>query len=174
MNLERHYGQPIGYESSTYGQLHNIIVETDIQNQLELLVLVIRKAQSRKDFSINLTNNIGRRHIKIKELIIKIKILLQKIRKKLIKNKKYENIKREVKCWKCGKEHYTNKHRVIHKINQLEDEILKKNLLNILINSDHEEISSEELEDFEDNLKLEQIEMISTSSFEEEEKDDNY
>ncbi|RDX67418.1 hypothetical protein CR513_53709, partial [Mucuna pruriens] len=31
MNLERHYGQPIAYESLTYGQLHNIIVETGLQ-----------------------------------------------------------------------------------------------------------------------------------------------
>ncbi|RDX63498.1 hypothetical protein CR513_58066, partial [Mucuna pruriens] len=36
MNLERHYGQPIAYESLTYGQLHNIIVETGIQVCIDL------------------------------------------------------------------------------------------------------------------------------------------
>ncbi|RDX63499.1 hypothetical protein CR513_58067, partial [Mucuna pruriens] len=85
------------------------------------------------------------------------------------------SIKREVKCWKCVKVgHYTNKCRVMQKINQLEDGTLKKNLLNILINSDHEETSSEELEEFEDNLELEQIETLSTSSSSSEEEDGYY
>ncbi|RDX79931.1 hypothetical protein CR513_39585, partial [Mucuna pruriens] len=35
---------------------------------------------------------------------------------------------KEIKCWKCEKtRHYANKRRVIQKINQLEDETLKKN-----------------------------------------------
>ena len=31
INLERHYGKPITYDILTYGQIHNIIVETRIQ-----------------------------------------------------------------------------------------------------------------------------------------------
>ncbi|RDX86682.1 hypothetical protein CR513_31957, partial [Mucuna pruriens] len=31
MNLERHYGNPINYDSLTYGQLHNILVKTGIE-----------------------------------------------------------------------------------------------------------------------------------------------
>jgi len=31
MNLERHYGKPIAYDSLTYGQIHNMVIDTGIQ-----------------------------------------------------------------------------------------------------------------------------------------------
>ncbi|RDY14522.1 hypothetical protein CR513_00406, partial [Mucuna pruriens] len=125
-----HYGQPIGYESLTYGQLHNVIVEIGIQ------VCTDFKLQN-------------------------------KMRKENVSNK------RELGTFCHQYEHYANKCRVIQKINELEDETLKKNLLNILINSEYQESFSEGLEDSEDNLELEQLEIICTSSSSKVE-DDNY
>ncbi|RDX88178.1 hypothetical protein CR513_30258, partial [Mucuna pruriens] len=192
MNLERHYGQPITYESFTYDQLHNIIVETDIQICTDFkLQNKIRKesASSKKklgtfchQYGVEPMRAPSTRHKKKQKQEKSYNISYKQYRKKKVNNKnqnpivenkqrfnkkqKYKNIKREVKCWKCGKVgHYANKCRVMQKINQLEDETLKKNLLNILINLDNEESFSEELEESEDNLELEQIETLSTSSF---------
>ncbi|RDY13456.1 hypothetical protein CR513_01630, partial [Mucuna pruriens] len=57
--------------------------------------------------------------------------------------------------------------KIIQKINQLEDESLKENLLNILKESDLEETSSEE--ESEEDLELDQIETYSSTSSESEE-----
>ncbi|RDX88144.1 hypothetical protein CR513_30296, partial [Mucuna pruriens] len=188
MNLERHYSQPIVYESLTYGQLHNIITEIDIQVCTDFkLQNKIRKenASSKKElgtfchqYDVEPMRSPSTRHKKkqkqersynrsykqYKKSTYKSKRINNKNQNPIAENKqrfnkntKYKSIKREVKCWKCGKiGHYANKCR-------LEDETLKKNLLNILINSDKEETSSEELEESEDNLELEQIETLSTS-----------
>ena len=53
---------------------------------------------------------------------------------------KYKKLKKKDNvCWKCGRPvHYANSCKVAKKINQIEDEELKKNLLNILINSESE------------------------------------
>ncbi|RDY03799.1 hypothetical protein CR513_12569, partial [Mucuna pruriens] len=196
MNLERHYGQPIAYESLTYGQLHNIIVETGIQvctdfklqnkikkestsskrelgtfcNQYEVEPMrtpsACHKKKQKQERSYNRSYKQYRRSTyKRKRVSNKNQNPIVENKQRFNKKQRHKNIKREVKCWRCGKVgHYANKCRVMQKINQLEDETLKKNLLNILINSDNEESSSEELEESEDNLELEQIETLNENS----------
>ncbi|RDY08890.1 hypothetical protein CR513_06825, partial [Mucuna pruriens] len=196
MNLERHYGQPIGYESLTYGQLHNIVVEIGIQvcTNFKLQNKMIKESVSSKRELGTFCHQYGKKQRQKRSFHKPYKAYRKSSYKnKRISNKnqnhqnssienkqrfnkkqKYKSTKREIKCYKCGKlGHYTNKCRAIQK-NQLEDEELKKNLLNILINSKNEETSNEEVEDSEDNLKLEQIETFSTSSSSESKEDDKY
>ncbi|RDX61400.1 hypothetical protein CR513_60376, partial [Mucuna pruriens] len=146
MNLERHYGQLITYESLNYYQLHNIIVETAYKKE---------SASSKKElgtfchqYSVEPMRAPNTRH-----------------KKKQKQEKSYNGSYKQYR-----KLAYKRK----IKINQLEDETLKKNLLNTLINSDNEESSSEELEESEDNLESEQIKTLSTSSFSSKEEEDGY
>ncbi|RDX87443.1 hypothetical protein CR513_31080, partial [Mucuna pruriens] len=188
MNLEIHYGQPIAYESLTYGQLHNIIVCTDFKLQNKIR----KESASRKkelgtfyhQYGVETMRTPSARHKKKQKQERSYNRSYKQYRKSVNKRKRVsnknqnpiaENKQREVKCWKCGKVgHYANKCKVIQKINKLEDETLKKNLLNILVNSDNEETSSEELEESEDKLELEQIETLSTSSSSSKEEKDGY
>ncbi|RDX87440.1 hypothetical protein CR513_31089, partial [Mucuna pruriens] len=168
MNLERHYGKPITYESLTYDQLHNIIVETGIQ---ELGTFC-------HQYGVEPMRAPSAHHKKKQKQEKFYNKSYKQYRKSAYKGKRISNknqILLEVKCLNCGKVGlYANKCRGMQKINQLEDETLKKNLLNILINSDNEETSNEELEESEDNLQLEQIETLSTSSSSSEEEEDGY
>jgi len=69
------------------------------------------------------------------------------------KLKKKDNV-----CWKYGRPgHYANSCKIAKKVNQIEDEELKKKILNILINSESEEIDNT-LEEEESELEVEQIE----------------
>ena len=72
---------------------------------------------------------------------------------------KYKKLKKKDNvCWKCGRPgHYANSCKVTKKINQIEDEELKKKLLNILINSESEEVDNTSEEE-ESELEVEQIE----------------
>ncbi|RDX90995.1 hypothetical protein CR513_27086, partial [Mucuna pruriens] len=165
---QKHYGQPIGYESLTYGQLHNVIVEIGIQVCTDFKLqnkMRKEKLSSKRELGI-FCYQYGVEPIRAPSAHHKKKQNQKDIIINLINNIRDRPTK--------IRKHYANKCRFIQKINELEDETLKKNLLNILINSEHEESFSEELEDSEDNLELEQLEMLNTSSSSKEEEDDNY
>jgi len=86
---------------------------------------------------------------------------------------KYKNLKkRDNVCWKCGRQgHYANTCKVAKKINQIEDEELKKNLLNIFLNSESEEVDNTSEEE-ESELEVEQIESDNSTEYSKESEKD--
>ncbi|RDX69481.1 hypothetical protein CR513_51399, partial [Mucuna pruriens] len=156
-NLERYHGHPIRYETLTYGQLHNIVVQTGIQictdfrlqnkmrkesmsNKRELGTFChqygvepIRAPSTRHKKKIRQEKSYNRKHKIYRKTIHNEKRINNKnqnhqvpAKQKYKKKQKYKTTKREIKCYKCGKiGHYANKCRIIQKINQLEDKLLK-------------------------------------------------
>ena len=150
LNLEQHYGKPIQYDSITYCQIHNIVIDTGIQ------VCTDFKLQNklRKESTINkkelgtFYHQYGMEPIKApsakKKKIIKKQNKTEKRIYRKPYTKKYNKAPQESKshrkpkykklkkkdnvCWKCGRPgHYANSYKVAKKINQIEDEELKKN-----------------------------------------------
>ncbi|RDY09097.1 hypothetical protein CR513_06593, partial [Mucuna pruriens] len=174
-NLERYHGHPIRYETLTYGQLHNIVVQTGIQicTDFRLQNKMRKESMSNKrelgtfchQYGVEPIRAPKKHFIMRKESTIKIKIIKSLPNKNIRKNK---NTKSQRNKLNIG--YYANKCRIIQKINQLEDESLKENLLNILKESDLEETSGEE--ESKEDLELEQIENNLISS--ELEEDNEY
>jgi len=199
INLEDHYGKPINYNILTYGQIHNIIIDTGIKvcTDFKLQNKLRKEGMINKKEIGSFCQQYGMEPLRApstkKKKIIRSqdkqrKPPYRKSYKKNYKNynktpvqKQEEYPKRKSKykpsknkrnsCWKCGKTgHYANNCKVIKKINALEDEKLRESLLNILINFESEELESESSEE---ELELEQINYNSTDDNIETESEDN-
>jgi len=134
-----------------------------VWNLLEHLVLRKRKSLRNK---IKQKREYIENHI-LKD-IIKHRKKVNHIESPNIKNtRKKDNV-----CWKCDRPgYYANSCKVAKKINQIEDEELKKNLLNILINSESEEIDNTSEEE-ESEIEVEQIESDNSTEYSKESEED--
>ena len=138
LNLEQHYGKHIQYDILTYGQIHNIVVDTEIQvcTDFKLQNKLRKESMVNKKELGTFCHQYGREPIKApsakKKKIIKKQNKVEKKTYKKPYNKKYnkapqDSIKPKYKklkkkdnvCWKCGRlGHYANSCKVAKKINQ--------------------------------------------------------
>src|ERR1044072_5685669 len=189
-NLKTQFGNPLSYDKLTYGQIHNIIIATGLQvcNDFKLQDKMRKeKITNRKEVG-NFCHQYGIETIRAPSTQNKRRIKKQGIqrtsnRKPPFRSHKKRNSQNQTRkstnprkknvCWKCGKPgHYANKCTTQEKINNLEiDQKLKESLLNILINSEPEDLSSQETEyegDEEDIIN----QLDNTSSSEESSEED--